>query len=212
MFQSYYSFRKNSLINLFVINLRYLIGLGFLPSGMVKILDRPFTNPDNTGSFAEFLHAFYDTGFFYNTVGILQVLAAVLLITQRFATLGAFLFLPLIFSIAILTLSTIGSLTPIIACAMLLGIIFLLYWDYFKWKNILNKDNQLDSTIEMGKIPTYNSVFLFTGVAFLTIPSAFIYFELPVIAIASLLLIVSAGNILSELKQPVLRKRKYSSQ
>ena len=99
--------------------------------------------------------AFYATGFYYNTVGF-QMLAGGLLITQRFATLGAFMFLPIIFNISILTLSTIGSLTPLVATLMLLGTLFLLLWDLPKWINIFRKDRSLFRPNWAGDLPSYN--------------------------------------------------------
>lgn len=163
--------RRNRYINIFVINLRFLIGFGFLPSGITKILDNPFTRVENTGVFFDYLDALHQTGFYYNLIGWAQVIAAILLITQRFATLGAFLFLPIIFNIAALTLSTIGSFTPFIATLMLLGIIFLLFWDYYKWINIISPDNKLIMVPLKNDYPTYNTVWLLTGICLLVIPS-----------------------------------------
>lgn len=202
----YYKWRSNRFLNLLVINLRYVLGIGFLPSGMVKIFNDPFTNPENTGAFAEFLHALYATGPYYQIVGLMQVLAAVLLITQRFATLGAALFLPIIFNIAVLTLSTIGSLTPLIALLMLLGIIFLLLWDAPKWINIFAADNR-QLFIPKGKeIPTYNRIHFFTGVVLLLLPSLFWGFSLPGAGFAAMPLILIFGNLISEYRFPVFRK------
>ncbi len=139
----YATLRRNPIANWFVINLRFLIAYGFIPSGIKKIIGTPFANPGQQGAFMEYLDALYATGFYYEMIGWAQVMAAVLLITQRFATLGALIFLPIIFNIMVLTISTIGSLTPLIAFLMFLGIVFLLFWDYYKWINIFSKDDKL---------------------------------------------------------------------
>lgn len=130
--------RSNYWLQLFTVNLRFLIGFGFIPSGIRKIVGMPFANPGQSGAFFEYLDALYATGFYYEFIGWAQLLAAVLLMTQRFATIGAFMFLPIILNIMIFTLSTIGSLTPVIATLMCLGIFYLLLWDHYKWMGIFN--------------------------------------------------------------------------
>ncbi len=133
--------RSNLWLELFTINLRFLIGFGFIPSGLKKILSHPFANPGQEGAFFEYLDALYATGFYYEFIGWMQVIAAVLLITQRFAILGAFIFLPIIGNIMVFTLSTIGTLTPLIATLMFIGTLYLLVWDYPKWISILFSNN-----------------------------------------------------------------------
>lgn len=209
MMEKLQKLRTNRFLNIIVINLRYIIGLGFLPSGVVKIMDRPFTLPENQGIFVDYLDALYTTGYYYNMIGVMQVLAAILLITQRFSTLGAFLFLPIIYNIAVLTLSTIGSLTPIIACLMLLGVIFLLLWDYYKWINIFKPDNQQFKIPSCNGFPTYSPFHVYTGIALIIIPALLIILSWEYGGIFSFFLILIAGNILSELKFPVLRPTAY---
>lgn len=204
-FDNYLKFRNNRLLNLFVVNLRYLIGLGFLPSGMIKVLDRPFTRIENEGIFFDYLDALYTTGYYYNMIGLMQVLAAVLLITQRYSTLGSVLFLPIIFNIAVLTLSTIGSFTPLIATLMLIGTIFLLLWDYYKWINIFSPDNSLLSIPAENNYPTYNRIQAWTGILLILLPSLLIAAGFPKLALASVVVVLTGGNAVSEFRHPVLR-------
>ncbi len=198
------NFRNNALLHIFVVNLRYLIGLGFIPSGMIKVMDKPFTRVENTGVFFDFLDALYATGFYYNMIGVVQVVAGILLITQRYATLGAAIFLPVIFNIAILTLSTIGSLTPVIATSMLFGIIFLLMWDYYKWIDILRPDHLIKMRNPAQNFLTANKIQIYTGVCIIILPIPFFLMELPKTGILALSLILVAGNLFSEWKHPVL--------
>ena len=181
----YESLRHNTFLNWFVINLRYLIGFGFIPSGFKKIIGNPFANPGQEGAFFEYLDALHATGFYYEMIGWAQVIAAVLLITQRFASLGAIIFLPIIFNIMIFTLSTIGSLTPLIASLMFLGISFLVLWDYYKWINIFSADNHLIPIPSSNNYPTASKFWIYTGVLMLINPIfLFILFELIPIDIA----------------------------
>ena len=78
--------RQKRWLHISVIVLRIVIGFAFLPAGLKKVLGEPFTDPTNTGPFHEFLHAFHGTGFFYSFVGAVQLLAAILMMTQRYAT------------------------------------------------------------------------------------------------------------------------------
>lgn len=180
MHKRYEQLRKNRYLNLGMINLRFLIGFGFLPSGFKKIINEPFTNLENTGPFFDYLDALYYTGAYYNMIGWAQVLAATLLITQRFATLGAFIFLPIIFNIAALTLSTIGSFTPLIAVLMLLGIVLLLLWDYPKWINIFSADNKSFLVNTPKAYPVYSLWgWAGAGIFFLTLLGALLHIFAP---------------------------------
>ncbi|SOC80700.1 hypothetical protein SAMN06296241_2256 [Salinimicrobium sediminis] len=205
LYRNISQFRNIPILNLLLVNLRYMIGLGFLPSGMIKVLDKPFTRVENVGVFYDFLDALYTTGIYYNMIGLMQVIAAILLITQRFATLGSFLFLPIIFNITVLTISTIGSLTPLIALLMLLGIIFLLLWDYQKWFNIFNPDNAIKNLPSHNSYLTYNAVQLWTGVILISLPSLLIFAGYLKTGVASVGIILIVGNLASEKVQPVLR-------
>lgn len=141
--------RRRRWANLAVVNLRILIGFAFVPAGLKKLLDQPFTDPQNTGPFHEFLHAFYATGFFYQFVGVMQLTAAVLLCSQRFATLGALLALPILTAITVFCWSTAVYPTAIVATLMWSGIAGLLVWDVDKWRAIAaadDRDTQLTAT------------------------------------------------------------------
>ncbi len=123
--------------HLLVANLRILLGFAFLPAGLKKVLYQPFTDPQNTGIFHEFLHTFYATGVFYQFVGGVQLLVAVLLMTQTFATLGALLALPVITCITVFCWSTGVIPTAIVATMMLAGTLALVVWDVDRWLPIL---------------------------------------------------------------------------
>lgn len=197
--------RNNRFLNLIVVNLRYIIALGFIPSGMIKVVDKPFTRIENVGIFFDYLDALYTTGYYYNMIGMMQVLAAVLLLTQRYSTLGAFIFLPIIFNIAVLTISTIGSFTPIIATLMLLGIVFLLLWDHHKWINIFSSDNRLYEIPASNEFPTFQKVHIYTGISLLFVPALFFLLSFNTTAFVTVPAIIIIGNIISKMQNPVLR-------
>jgi hypothetical protein len=127
-------------LHLAVVFLRYLIGFAFVPSALKKVLDQPFTDPDKHGRFHDFLHAFHATGWFYQFVGTLQLTAAVLLFTQRFAALGALVALPILTAITAFCWSTGVAPTATIATLMWLGTVALVAWDVAKWRGIFAAD------------------------------------------------------------------------
>jgi uncharacterized membrane protein YphA (DoxX/SURF4 family) len=123
-----------------VINLRILIGFAFLPAGLKKVLDEPFTDPAKTGPFHDFLHAFYATGWFYQFVGVLQLVTATLLITQRFATFGALLAVPITATITAFCWSTQVYPTATVITLMFLGSVGLAVWDLPRWRLVLARE------------------------------------------------------------------------
>ena len=135
--------RSKRWATLCVINLRILIGFAFLPSGLKKLLDEPFTDPAKTGRFHDFLDAFYATGWFYQFVGVMQLLTASLLITQRFSTVGALFAVPITATIAAFCWSTQAGLpTSIVITLMFLGSLGLALWDLPRWQLVFARDDR----------------------------------------------------------------------
>ncbi len=124
--------------NLAVANLRLAIGFAFVPAGLTKVIGRPFTDAANHGAFHDVLHAFLATGGFYRFVGVMQLIAAVLLMTQRRATLGAALALPIATAITAFCWSTAPAPTVIVTTLITLGLVGLLLWDLGAWRGVLD--------------------------------------------------------------------------
>ena len=131
------SLRARRWSNLIVANLRILLGFAFLPAGLKKVLYQPFTDPQNTGAFHDFLDMFYATGVFYQFVGGVQLLVAGLLMTQTFATLGALMALPVMTCITVFCWSTGVIPTAIVSTLMLSGTLALVVWDIDRWLTVL---------------------------------------------------------------------------
>lgn len=126
----------------FVIYLRYLIGGAFTYSSVVKIMGQRFTStsgendPINTPF--HFFETLYQTGLYWQFLGWGQLIAAFLLMTQRFAKLGALIFFPIILNIFVITISINFSYTFIITGFMLLANSFLLIWHIDELKFLIN--------------------------------------------------------------------------
>jgi uncharacterized glyoxalase superfamily protein PhnB len=162
--------RRARWVNVAVVNLRFLIAFAFVPAAMKKLLGQPFTDPKNQGPFHDFLHGFYATGWFYSFVGAMQLTAAVLLFTQRFATLGAALALPILTAIMAFCWSTHVVPTATVATLMWLGTLGLLLWDIQKWRGIFARDDRAhDLRIEPAAAPIDMKLWSWCGIAILIV-------------------------------------------
>ena len=128
--------KTNKWLRRFTVLTRILLALGFTPSGLTKLLGNRFTllGPDSPVGY--FFDALYKSGFYWNFIGLGQLLAAVLLLIPRTATLGALIYFPIILNIFLITVSMHFTGTPFITGLMLLGSLYLLGWDYDKLKYI----------------------------------------------------------------------------
>lgn len=131
--------KQNVWLWLFSIFCRLALALGFIPAAIVKLLDERFASGLHTkhpmGYFLEALH--YSTGYYYTFIGVVQLLAAVFLLIPRTVTLGAFLYFPVILNITILTYATRFDGSFFTAPLMTLANLYILGWNYEKWKYIL---------------------------------------------------------------------------
>ena len=120
------------LLGVFALVARVLLATAFVPSGLVKILDRPFTTLPISDPVGFFFAGFFSAHGYYRFIGVAQWLAAGLLLIPRTATLGALLYLPIIVNIFVITVA-IGrafAFTRVITAAMLMADLSLLFWDW----------------------------------------------------------------------------------
>ena len=115
---------------------RILLALAFLPSGLKKLIGERFTILGLDSPVGFFFEALYRSGWYWNFLGFMQLLVALLLIIPRTSFLGALLYLPIIINIFIIVVSMNFTGTPFIAGAMLLANLYLLFWDLKKTKHI----------------------------------------------------------------------------
>ena len=116
---------------------RVLIAIGFMPSGLTKLLGNHFTLLDLDNPIGFFFEAIYQTGIYWQFIGFAQLTAAILLLIPRTATLGAVLYFPIILNIFLITVSLNFTGTPFIPGPMLLASTYLLCRDYDVLKNLM---------------------------------------------------------------------------
>ena len=161
--------KQQLLVKLFVIYLRYLIGFAFVFASIVKIRGERFTSIPASEPVGYFFEAMYQSGFYWNFLGWAQLISGALLMSQRFSTVGAMVFFPVILNVCLITHSVdFGSGTPTITTLMLLGTTFLVLWDYKKWMILFQRDHTiyLDMTKEPEDKLMNDGIWTIAGVLF----------------------------------------------
>lgn len=115
--------RRFTLVN------RLLLAMAFLPTGLVKVAGQRFTTIPIENPIGFFFEAMYRTGPYWHFIGLVQVVAAVLLLIPATATVGALMFFPIGISILLITWGMGFGGTPLVAAGMLLSVVYLLCWD-----------------------------------------------------------------------------------
>ncbi len=129
--------RRSIWLRRFTVGTRLLLAAGFIPPGLTKVVGHRFTLMGVDTPIGYFFDAFFQAGEFYMFVGAMQVLAGLLLLMPRTATLGAVLYLPIIANIFVITLSMGFKGTWIVTGLMTLACLWLVVWDYDRIKPIL---------------------------------------------------------------------------
>lgn len=135
--------REKVVPQLIIIYTRYLIGGAFVFASFIKIKGHRFTAQSGENepihSAFHFFETMYQSGLYWRFIGIGQLIAGGLLMTQRFALLGAVANFPILLNVFIITISYDFNATPIITGMMLLANMILLIWDWDKLKPLINQ-------------------------------------------------------------------------
>jgi uncharacterized membrane protein YphA (DoxX/SURF4 family) len=134
--QFYFDAKGNKWFYYFTVFCRIALALGFIPSGIVKIMGERFTALPANHPLGHYFDALYQTGYYYTFIGVGQLITALLLLIPRTALLGAIIYFPAILNICILAYATRFEGTRI-TTLMLLANLYLLCWDYERIKYIL---------------------------------------------------------------------------
>lgn len=166
--------RQNRWMWYFTICCRLGLALGFLPSGFIKIMGERFTSLSANHPMGHYLEALHQTGYYYTSIGIMQVTAAILLLIPRTTIIGALLYLPIILNICILSLAVRFEGSFFTSPLMVLANLYLLYWDYDKLKFIF-PFNPVISNRPKEKMSNRFPIFFFLGIVAIAATIVFIY-------------------------------------
>jgi len=132
-----------------VVMIRLFLGFIFLGAGMSKLyFEHSFPGIIGPVWLEDELTP-YGLGMYARFIALSQVIAGLLLITQRFATLGAVLTFPIILNILMVTVSMEWRGTSFVNAFFLLLNSWLLAYDYHKFKFILSDDKEAISEISL---------------------------------------------------------------
>lgn len=215
MFKLIDKLKTVTFFKLTIIYLRYLIGFAFVFASIVKIKGERFTTLPTDTSVGYFFEAMYQSGFYWQFLGWSQFIAGALMMTQRFATIGAIMFFPIILNITLITHSVnFGSGTPTVTTLMLLGTAYLLIWDYRKWIILFQQDHRikLNLTTEPEDWFMNDRAWIIAGIVFITLTITPNFYSLqrntylPLIWVASLLLTGIIAFVFMMLKRKKLKR------
>jgi hypothetical protein len=85
-----------------------------------------------------FFEVLYQTGLYWQFIGWAQLLAGFLLMTQRYAKLGALVNFPILLNVFVITISMEFGVTPLITGLMLAANLMLLIWHWGELKSLIN--------------------------------------------------------------------------
>ena len=164
---------------MFAIFLRIALAYGFITAGMVKVWGERFTVLSVNQPMGNYLEAFYHTGFYYTSVGVLQVVAGILLLFPRTVVLGAVIYFPIILNICILSIAVRFEGSFVTSPLMVFANLYLLCWYYHKWKYILPIHQVTPQEEKLPKRKELNTKFplkFFFGVA-ATVATVFVVYS-----------------------------------
>ena len=135
------SLKSSLLLQLGIIYTRYLVGGAFVFASLIKIKGHRFTQIADEGghSVGHFFEMMYQSGLYWQFIGWAQLLAGLLLLTQRYALLGALAYLSIIANIFVITISYDFAGTSVITGLMLLAGMLLLAWDWNRLRVLINQ-------------------------------------------------------------------------
>jgi hypothetical protein len=166
------SIKENIAAQLAVIHTRFLVGGALVFASYIKIKGLRFTSASGElepiHSAWHFFETLYQSGFYWKFIGLSQLIAGALLMTQRYARLGALVTLPMMLNIFVITVSYDFTGTPLITGMMLLTNLALIFWDIDMVKSLLN---QPISELRRGSVEANSiwekiglALFLFTSI------------------------------------------------
>ncbi len=118
------------------------MGGAFVFASLIKLKGHRFTTDNGEAapinSALHFFETMYQSGLYWKFIGLGQLIAGFLLMTQRYSKLGALINFPIIANIFVITLSYYFALTPVIVGMMLLANVGLILWDWNELKILFN--------------------------------------------------------------------------
>ncbi|SMO71461.1 hypothetical protein [Gracilimonas mengyeensis] len=129
--------RSKPLLYRLTLGTRALLAIGFIPTGMVKLLGYRFTTMSPETDIGAFFEVLYQSGIYWHFIGLSQVVAGVMVLIPALAALGGAMFFGIMVNIFFITISYDFAFTPVITFMMLMATIWLILWDYHRFRAII---------------------------------------------------------------------------
>jgi uncharacterized membrane protein YphA (DoxX/SURF4 family) len=139
------SARKNSWLYRGTLGLRFLLSMGFIPTGLVKLFGLPFSNLGSSNPVGAFFDMLLSTGVYWQFLGGMQVLAGILVMFNRTLALGSILFTGIMLNILFITNGVGFGNTAYLAFMMVLGCFWLCFWEWRKLRVLFFDPVQLSA-------------------------------------------------------------------
>jgi uncharacterized membrane protein YphA (DoxX/SURF4 family) len=140
--------RQNSLLHRGTLGLRFLLSMGFIPTGLVKLFGLPFSNLGSSNPVGVFFDMLLATGVYWQFLGGMQVLAGILVMFNRTLALGSILFTGIMLNILFITIGVGFGNTAYLAFMMVLGCLWLCFWEWGKLRMLFFDPIPILSSLE----------------------------------------------------------------
>jgi hypothetical protein len=141
--------RQNTWLYRGSLGLRFLLSMGFIPTGLVKLFGLPFSNLGSTSPVGMFFDMLLSTGVYWQFLGLMQVLAGILVMFNRTLALGSILFTAIMMNILFITIGVGFGNTAYLAFMMVLGCLWLCFWEWSKLRVLFFESNPGISPLEV---------------------------------------------------------------
>lgn len=132
--------RSQPILYRLTLGMRILLAVGFIPTGMVKLLGYRFTRMSPETPIGGFFETMYQSGPYWHFLGLMQIAAGVLVLWPSTATVGAILLFGIVCNIFVITVSYDFNFTPVITGLMVLATVYLLLWDYHRLRPMIGRE------------------------------------------------------------------------
>lgn len=200
---------NSKLLQSFTAFVRVLLGLSFIPPSIPKILHQPFTILPVSNPVGYYFDALYKTGYYYDFIGWSQLIAVLLMLIPRTSHIGALLFFPIIVNIAVLTNSVGFKGTWLITLLMAIACLYLVCWDYPRWKSIIFSPSLSKTHFSRGVLASIPVIIPVGGVAFFGAAQLFVMGS-GNLRPAFFLVVILGGTLFGALVSIHMRFMKYS--
>ena len=105
LLQFQHRIRTEPLLYRFTLGTRILLAIGFIPTGIVKILGLRFSLLSTETEVGAFFEILYQSGVYWQFLGLAQILAGVFVLIRATSVVGAVMFFGITLNIFLITIS-----------------------------------------------------------------------------------------------------------